>query len=269
MEHSLFDFDEYKAYVLARIETAPNAGRGMRAQMAQAMGCQVAYVSHVLAGDRHFSLEQAEALSRFLALRPDEAEFFVLLVEFNRAGTKQLAQLLGRQLAKRRADFRHLKNRVATHAMITPEDQALYYSSWQYQAVRMLLTLPDCRTAPTIARRLTIPLERVTEILVFFLEKGLARETPRGYETTAAEIHLGSDSLLISKLHSNWRVQTLQALDRKNPDDLHYSGAVTLSHSDFQKVREIWVKSILESHKVIRTSKEQRLCVLAADFYEL
>ncbi len=269
MDQSVFEYESYKTYLLDRIKTSPSAGRGLRRRMAEAMNCQVAYVSHILAGDRHLSPEQAEALTRFFALRADEAEFFVLLVEHNRAGTRELGAFLQRQLQKRREEFQHLKNRVSLRGKIAVEDQTTYYSSWHFQAVRMLLTIPQFKSATAIAERLRLPIERVTEILTFFLEKGLACETTSGYETVEADIHLGNDSPLINKLHSNWRIQTLQSLDRKNSDDLHYSGAVTLAHGDFQKVREVWMKAILASHKLVRASKEQRLCVLAADFYEL
>ncbi|MCM2324803.1 MAG: hypothetical protein NDJ90_16205, partial [Oligoflexia bacterium] len=91
----------------------------------------------------------------------------------------------------------------------------------------------------------------------------------KGYVTTETRIHLGNDSPLIGKLHANWRLHTLQSLDRKNPEDLHYSAAVTLSHADFTAVREILTRALLDTHKVIHPSKEERLCVMAMDFYEL
>ena len=41
------------------------------------------------------------------------------------------------------------------------------------------------------------------------------RESAKGYENTEAKIHLGADSPLISKLHTNWRIHCLGVLDRK------------------------------------------------------
>lgn len=269
MSVSIFEFTDYKAYILARITCAPSKGRGLRRQIAGAMGCQVAYVSHVLAGDRHFSLEQAEAITRFFALREDESEYFLLLVQHNRSGTQHLRHALQQQLNRRREDYQQLKSRVRLKGRITGEDQAIYYSSWHYQAIRMLLTIPQYRTTPAIAKRLDLPIKRVSEVLSFLIAKGLAKETSKGYVTTESQIHLGGDSPLISKLHANWRIHALQSFDRRNPDDLHYSGAVTLSNRDFQIVREIMVKALLESLNVIKPSKEERICALAMDFYEI
>ncbi|RYZ66775.1 MAG: hypothetical protein EOP05_18630, partial [Proteobacteria bacterium] len=87
MNQSIYSFTDYKAFVLETIESMENQGRGVRRRIAEFIGCQVAYVSQVLAADRHFSLEQGEALARFLGLLEDETEFLFLLIEHARAGT--------------------------------------------------------------------------------------------------------------------------------------------------------------------------------------
>ena len=269
MSLSVFEYSDYKEFTTKWIEQSPKQGRGVRSQIAEAVGCQTAYVSHVLAADRHFSLEQAEALTRYMKLRDDEAEFFALLVEFSRAGTVHLKKFIQRQLEERKKIQLDLRNRVSSKSRIDEKAQTKYYSSWQYQAVRMLLTIPGHSTAKQIAQRLNLPTERVNEVLRFLLESGLAKETDDGYHSSQIDHHLGKDSVHITRLHSNWRLHTIQNLDRSNTEDLHYSAAVSLSQQDFQKVREIIIKSLNEAHKVIRPSREERLCLLAMDFYEI
>lgn len=44
---------------------------------------------------------------------------------------------------------------------------------------------------------------------------------------------------------------------------------MTLAHSDFQKVREILMKGLLEAIEAIKPSKEERVCVVGLDFYQL
>jgi len=53
------------------------------------------------------------------------------------------------------------------------------------------------------------------------------------------------------------------------PEDYHYSGVVTLSQEDMGAVREILVKALQKSVEVIKPSREEKLCVLAMDFFEL
>ncbi len=267
MAKTIFEYDDYKAFTIGRIDSSSKAGRGMRAKIADALGCQVAYVSHVLAGDRHFSLEQGEALGRFFELRSEEMEFLLDLIECNRAGTAALRKILFQRLERNRLKHLQLKRRVGFEVDVSEEDQATYYSSWHYQAIRMMLTIPEYRTQKLIAQKLRIPLDRVNEVLSFFLSRGFATEENGVYTSTSKKVHLGSDSPHISKLHSNWRTHTLQALNHIRPEDFHYSAAVTLAKEDFQKVREILVKAVLDSHNIIAPSKEERFCVMSIDFY--
>ena len=269
MEKMLFEYRDYKAYILDRIADAPNLGRGLRRKLALAIGCQVAYVSHVLAGNRDFSLEQAEAISRFFDLREDETEYFLNLLEFNRAGTQNLKNLFERRLNKLQQNHNEIKNRVGIQVEISTEDQAFYYSSWHFQAIRMIITIPQFRTSQSISKKLGISQDRVNEVLSFLLNRGLIKDQGNYYVTTDSTIHLGSDSPLISKLHTNWRIHTLKSLDRIKADDFHYSACVTLSEQDYQKVREILMKSLVKTHEVIKPSEEERLCVMALDFYEI
>ncbi|MDB2447380.1 TIGR02147 family protein [bacterium] len=269
MKQSVFDFEDYKKFVVEKLKDGPNNGRGLRRKLAEKIGCQAAYVSHVLVGYKHFSLEQAEAIARYFKFRNDETEFFLTLVEHNKAGTIQLKNFLKRQLKAKRESHQKIKNRVGIKTEISPEDQAMYYSSWHYQAVRMALTLPNTNTTEAISQKLNVPIERINEVLGFLLSRSLIKEDHGRYVSTELTIHLGNDSPLISKLHTNWRIHTLKNLDRKNEEDFHYSGAVTLSEGDFHKVRETLMDALVKSHNTIKPSSSERLCVLALDFYEM
>jgi uncharacterized protein (TIGR02147 family) len=266
---SIYQFDDYKKFLIAKIEAAPNAGRGVRRRLAEATGCQVAYISHVLAADKNLSPEQAEAATRFFKLREDEADFFLLLVQLARAGTVELRRYLNRQIEAKRQEQNEIKKRIRIHQEISSADQATYYSSWHYQAIRTITTIPEFRSAEFIAERLQIPLERVQEVLKFLLEKGLLKETEKGLISTQNLIHLPRTSPLISRLHTNWRVRSLSAFDRKRADDYHYSGLFTLSKKDVGKIREILMEALNQSAEVVKPSKEETICAIALDLYEL
>jgi uncharacterized protein (TIGR02147 family) len=269
MKQSLYEYNDYKAFVLDQIEARPAKGRGVRRLLADAMGCQAAYVSHVLAGERHFSLEQAERVTSFFGLSNEEAEYFLLLVQAAKAGTTALRRLLAMQIEKRRDEYREIKSRIKVRETVSTQDQAQYYSSWHYQAIRMALTIPECRKPQKIAERLGLPLARVREVLDFFVERGLAKRDGENFLTTNKHVHLKKDSPYIERLHSNWRVHTLQTLEKRNPEDLHYSSVVTISKADFDTIREIMLRALADAHRVIGPSKEEKLCTLAMDFYEL
>lgn len=269
MDKSIFEYDDYKKYLHDLLDDMPKKGRGLRQQIATAVGCQLAYVSHVLVRDRDFSLEQAEALTRFLRLEGLEREYFMSLVQFQRAGTAGLKNYYSKTLQAIQKQAHQLSNRVSNKKQINPEDQAIYYSSWHFQAVRTALSLPGTKTPAALAKRLSLPMERVEEVLGFLFSRGLVVKKGTEYHTTDLKVHLGAESPLIGRLHSNWRTQTLGSLDRRDPRDLHYSGVMTLARKDYQRVRDAIMKAVLNSHKIVEKSEEEILCVMAADFYEL
>jgi uncharacterized protein (TIGR02147 family) len=264
-----FDHRDYKVYLLALIATYPNQGRGVRKGLAEALRCQVAYVSHVLAGAYHFSPEQAEAAARFFGLSPEESEYLVLLVAFNRAGTHELRAFYERILGTRVAEHQSLKTRVKIKETLDREDQAIYYSHWYYGAIHMLLTIPEFRTRDGVSRRLGLSARRTAEVLDFLVSRGLARKDGGTYLPTNAVIHLEGDSPLIARHHSNWRMTAAASLGDEKPSDLHYSGVVTCSVEDLPRVRERIARCLEECMEIIKPSKEERLAGLCLDWFEL
>ncbi|MGK5089360.1 TIGR02147 family protein, partial [Bdellovibrionota bacterium FG-2] len=153
MDLSIFEFTDYKRYLTEVDEARP---RGFRKALAQATQCQTAYISHVLNGSGHFNLEQAEATARFLEMGRDETRFFLMLVEYNRAGTPSLRRVLSEQMDEMRERHLSLRKRVGIQATLSRENQAAYYSSWHYAAVHMAVTVPSLRTRSALGRALRL-----------------------------------------------------------------------------------------------------------------
>jgi len=85
----IYDFGDYKTYLHTKV--GPRTTRkGIRGALARTLRCQPTYVSQVLYGRAHFSLEQAELVSDFFGHTSDERHYLILLLQKDRAGTKRL-----------------------------------------------------------------------------------------------------------------------------------------------------------------------------------
>lgn len=269
MKKSIFEYTSYKKFFNDLIESYPNGGRGQRKALAESINCQVAYITHVLSGDNQFSLEQAEAAARYFTLNKEETEFLMLLVQQNRAGTTELRQLFERLMREHREKHNLLKERLKIKETLSREDQATYYSSWQYSAVHIALTVPPLRTVESISQRLQLSQSRTAEILEFLTSRGLAQKNLSQYQTKTPFLHLELDSPLMSKHHSNWRIRTLQSLDVLAHDDLHYSLVFSVAESDMAKLRERLTKALEDCADIIRPSKEEDVACLSLDLFKL
>lgn len=266
---NVFEFSDYKAFVRSWIDSRPNGGRGEKSRLAQKAGCHLAYISQVLNGNSHFNLEQADALNEVFEHGEDEAHFLILLVEYGRAGTASLRRHFERRIQHQLNQRFQLQNRFSDKKTLTPENQAIYYSHWAYCAVHMAILNPTMRTPGTIAKYFDLGVPKVIEILDFLTSVGLAKVEGGEMLPGDVRIHLGHDSPMISKHHTNWRMRAITSLERATPQELHYSGVISVSHKDLPKIRESLVRALEQVRAIVKTSEDDTVYCYAVDFFGL
>jgi uncharacterized protein (TIGR02147 family) len=266
----IYNYRDYKTYLRDRIDASPSGGRGIRSALSTAIGCQIAYVSRVLNGDAHFSLEQADSLNRFLSHLEEEGHFFILLVEFARAGTQTLRSYFERQIERILEKRLVLHERLDVKKSLSKDDQFIYYNAWYYSAIHIILTIPEFQRSPEkIARHLGLTPEKVTEVFDFLISVGLVVREKGKYLPGLARIHLSTHSLMYSKHHTNWRIKAIESLNRSPDADLHYSSVVSLSESDVGKLKSMTIEFIQNAKNLIKDSPEESLHSFSTDFFRI
>lgn len=276
----IYDVDgyqsSYKNWVVWQLDHGTKGGRGARKLLAAFVGCQLSHIANVLNGDAHFSFEQAERVGSFFGLSMSELEFFVLVVQWNRAGTRELSALMQVQIASKRQQVldarRNLKERVPIRKTLGSEEQAIYYSSWQYAAVHVLLSVSHFQTPEALMQTLAISRDRLTKVLEFLCQTGLAVYQGGRYEIGPQHLHLPSDSPFISRHHVNWRsfvAGRLEAAGGVDTRSLHYSSVVTVSEEDCDRVREILTRALSDAIGLIKESPEEKGAVLSIDWMSI
>lgn len=267
----IFNFLDYKEYLVDAIQHMPGNGRGVRRSLSDSIRCKTSYVTQVLNGNAHFSLEQGILVNQFFSHNPLESHYFLLLIQFLRAGSESLKLYFRDLLDKCRDESLNLSKRLPKSQTLSATDQQVYYSDWTYAAVHVLLSIPRYRTAERLAKALSLKTEVVNKILTHLDNVGLAKRVEGEFQIGTARLHLGSDSPLIAKHHTNWRVHSIQAINKSygDLDHLHYSSVVTLSASDVRKVKARIVEVIEELKLVIQKSEEETCFSLGMDFYPI
>ncbi|RYZ87882.1 MAG: TIGR02147 family protein [Proteobacteria bacterium] len=269
MKSSIYEYRDYKKCVLDQIVSVAGEGRGKRKELADHIGCQVSHITNVLSGIWQFNQEQAQSTASFFGFSRPETEFFLLLVQFNRAGTSGLRDVYSDMLNERQEKHAALKDRLAMPDSLKEREENMYYGSWHYGAVHVLLSIPEFQSRESIAERLELPISRVDAILSFLVETGLCQKTGLRYLPARPLIHLDKSSPLIARHHINWRLRTIQSLELGTPNDLHYSSVLTISKTDYVKVREILANALAKALKVVTASPEEEAAVLCMDLFAL
>ena len=266
---TLFDFKDYKKYIHFKIENSAYRGRGLKLKIAEHLNCQAAFVSQVLNSSPNFSLEQGVRINSFFEHTKEESRYFLLLLQYARAGSSDLENYFKAEMEEVLIKRSDLKNRLDIKNSLKKIDQQTYYSSWLYACVHMMIAIPEFRNVTAIAKHLNLPKDKVLEVIDFLVETGLVQQKGASYEIGVTKIHLVKDSPQIQRHHTNWRMQAIKAIDLNMPEDLHFSTIVTMSASDVPKIKEVMIKAIEESRKIIKDSKEEQLQSICIDFFKL
>jgi uncharacterized protein (TIGR02147 family) len=264
---SIFEFIQYKDFLQHRIETSEM--KGIRSRMAEAMRCDLAYLSRVLNGSAHLGLEQADHLSHFFGLSQEEHHFFLLLVELARASTESLKRYFKNQMEEVLNDRLSLRNRLKSTSKLTEEAQIKYYSTWFYAAIHVMVGIPDSQDAASISRQLNLPLSKVHKILADLVEFGLVKEKGGKFQRSSLRIHLGSDEMMATKHHHNWRMKSMESIDRGQSKNLHYSSVISVGKKDIPKIKETMTKAIEEIREIVKDSEDEEVWSYCLDCFSI
>lgn len=267
---NIYTHKTYKSFLMALEEENNRFSRGFRAKLAKTVGCNNAFISQVLNTHANFSLEQGLLISRYLNLTQDEESFFLLLIEHERAGTKELKQYFQKQILVLREKFLDIKDRVKSQFTLTAEMQATYYSHWYYAAMHMIVTIDQYRTVPSIAQALQLKPSVVKKVISFLLSTEMIIEKNEEFFSGPSYLHLDNNSPNIFKHHTNWRLAAINSLQNLDKGDVHYSTVSTMSAKDVEVLKEKLVQVVQDYVQVVsKSSSEEKMYSFGLDFFNL
>jgi uncharacterized protein (TIGR02147 family) len=263
----VFEFKNYATYLKQIFSEAKP--RPKRADLCDFLRCQTSFLSQVISGKSHFTLEHAILASQFLRHSKDEKKYFLLLVQKERASSAALKFHFEEEMEAELLKRQPIKDLLSVEGELSPEDQAIYYSQWWFAAIHILVALPEFRSIDAIAMRLGLHPRVVKGTLKFLIAKGFLINGKDGFEIGKTRIHLGSKSGLIARHHMNWRAKCLDILPRENDADVHFSGVIGISKSGAKQIKSAIMSMLKTSENMVRDTKEESVYVLLTDFFEL
>ena len=264
----LFKFNSYIKY-LQECLTDHGKRAGAKAALAKHLRCQSSFVSQVLAGRCHLSLEHAILVSDFFKHSDDERDYFLLLVQWEKSGSARLRNYFQNQIELIQAKRNEISKRVSSRDQVQEAIMPLYYSMWWYAAIHILTGLPGFQTIPAISRKLALPADLVAGVLDKLVAAGLVEQRRDTFTIGKKRIHLDQKSTFIHRHHINWRAKSMQQCEIATSESLRYSGILALSEEDAIKVKELILDLVEKSERILKTSQEEDAFILLCDFFRL
>lgn len=263
---SVFEYSRYKEYVLQRLQQMPKRGHGQFRKIAQYLSIGSVNVSQIFRGDRHLTIEQAIELCEFFGLSELESQYFVALVERERAGSHKAKEFLSVRLKELVEKSQDLKSRLKQEGQLDRNSQYVFYSDWFFSAIRLMTSIKGFNTADAIASHLQLPLSKVNRVLEFLVQSGLCVEVKGRYQIGPSSTHLEANSPLISRHHTNWRLKAIERLPVVSKQELCLTMPCTLSDLAFESIRKELVSVIERITDIIDAAPSERLAFMNIDF---
>lgn len=265
---SVFTKTQYKEFIKDYLKSHEKSW-GQKALVCKAMGIHSAYLSQVLEGTKHLSLEQVEGLGVHINLTDAEMEYLLLMVQKDRAGTKTLENFFWKKLNALKEKHTEVSSRLGKKDDISEKGQTIYFSSWIYSAIHACLLVEKFRTIEAISARLSISEKEAREAITFLKEIGMVQEDRGVLQPTAKWMRIKSNSPHMIRHHQNACFKTSESIYKLNSENLHYSGVFAFSYNDFVKLKELWMTTLQEAQQVIKTSPEEDVFSIGLHLFKM
>jgi len=256
------DYMDYKAHLKSRI------ARGTQKRLATYIGCQPAFLSQVLHGKPHLSLEQGLLASEYFKMTSAEQEYFMLALQMGRAGSARLGKFFLAKMNALQARGQRVDAQIGSFEELDVSTKATYYSSWKYAVVHILLTLPTPTQHLLLKTATKLSDQEIENILSFLQRAGLANCRSGKWLPTKRRVHLNPEDPLIGAHHKNFRTLTLGALEDLKQDSIHYSSVLAIAEADCAKIKNVLLEAIARTEAILKPSPEETMRVFSMDFFE-
>jgi uncharacterized protein (TIGR02147 family) len=265
----IFEISNYREYLTKRLKEMPNAGYGQMSELSRFIGVHTTLISQILKGHKDITTDQAILACEFFGLNPLESEYFVLLVNHERAGNPSSKRFYKNKLQKIREQSQDISQRVTADLKLSDQQRAVFYSDWAYSAIRQSVALPNINTVEDISRFLDIPIEKVNSYIHFLLHTGLCKLVGKKITVGPSSTHVESSSPWVNVHHVNWRNRAINSLNSSSPSDLHYTAPVTLSVLDCELIKERLIQMIQDVRSIVDPSPSEKMYCLNLDWFHV
>lgn len=244
---------------------------GIKTELANASGCKLSYLSHVLSGDAHFTMDHAYGASQFMKLKQAEQNFFLLLVQNARSSSREYKNYLCDRIKQLKSENFKVEKIIKSDQTLSQTDYETYASNWLYQAVHIYLTIPQFQRFEKLREKLSIPSEYLREILNDLSRMNLVifEKQNECWRPILKNMHAPITSPITIHRHMQWKMCAIQNMQRKKSESVHYSSTFSLSKSDFDKIKYALLEFIRSSREQALSSPEEIVSHVDISFFEV
>ena len=225
----IFEFENYKEFVRAKVKSMPHNGRGQYLKIAKILGIHTTMVTHIFKGKAHLSAGQTLNLAKYFGLSDLEMDYLVQMVLVAKAENQEAREYFLEKMNSIREKQLNLRDRLNQKKKMEEKDQAEFFSAWYYVGIWLATALPDGKTPEEIANFYSLQLGLVTQVLRFLSNMGKVTEQNGKYFANMDSVFVGKESPFLYRHHINWRLKCMEKYYSLEKEDLVFTNPISLS----------------------------------------
>lgn len=186
-----------------------------------------------------------------------------------RSGSKKLEIYFEKKIEAIRESRKLIRDAIKVDNPLTIDQQQTYYSNWLYSAIHIIVSISSFQNISDISAAFNISPKKTREILDYLHSIGLIEMTEKKVLPGKRRIHLSSDSIFSYNHHVNWRLRAIDAIQSRQPHNLHFSGPISLTKDGALELQKLILEFIQKMEKVISEPNEEELFCLNLDYFRL
>jgi hypothetical protein len=245
--------------------------KGYKSLLAKAAGFHTSYLSHVLSERAHISPEQAIAICDFWGLNAIHTDYFLALLNKERAGSERLRKKYELDLDRIRKEAENslvvMSPKEINKIKLRPDQLLFYLSNWFAPSIHIALRIQGLQTIKALAKRFDLSEAKVSDTLQKLLAMDAVSVNDEVWtfkNFPDADESLGGYPKV---LHNTMRQRANMILENKRDDDVFSTWVVASSRKEIDEIRAELQEVVINRLKGSFEYPEEEVVCLCLDFF--
>ena len=263
----IYGFSNYREFVSAKLKSMPMKGRGQIQQASKALGIHSSRLSRVLSGGDNLTPEQAFLLARYLGLNRFETDFFISLLDLERAGKAEYRTHLRERLRLLKRQATSEQKVAFADELLSDEACKVFFSNRINEVAWLSTMIPGLQSAKDLADALHLSLSDANKVVEFLTSVGLCVKEGEKVLPLRRYIHLEPESGDFTTKLRNWRTKAIETLDKSSKSDYFFTHTVAISDTSAKEVDQILRDAVQRIDIALRRAPATKVMCLNIDWF--
>lgn len=267
---SIFKHLDYREALLQKIENRKALGKLTLAKLAEKVGLQPSYLTHVLKGRADFNSDQLYAVCEMLNCTEGETDYLILLLEYARSTIPARKEKLKKRIDASQAHELKTTQHISAPSVTDLTDENIrYYLDPLCQLIHVFLNFESFAKNPhALSAKLGLSVSQIDDVLKRLVEARYIEETESGYVVIGKNRHLPKESPLCTPHQYLMRYKSIDQMQRLKQDQtVSFSATFSSTPEDKTAIHRAFLEFISKTETIVKNTERKHVYQMNFDLF--